>query len=140
MDEAVITPPEPDQRLAESRSFWREMGKTLVRESIPTIDGTARQLIVVTGIIEGLYFHAIAFSDLRGQVAGGTLLVYLLPVVLLLMSLIAALTVFIPDRYRLNFSSSDACKLVYERVVKSKLLALRGSRRGGTARGWRRCF
>ncbi len=30
MDEAVIAPPEPDQILAESRCFWREMALMIV--------------------------------------------------------------------------------------------------------------
>jgi hypothetical protein len=79
----------------------------------------------VAGILEGLYFHAIMFADLRGQVAGWSMIVYLILIVLLLGSLIAALLVFFPDYYRLNFNSSEASRQVYERVVTSKLIALR---------------
>jgi hypothetical protein len=97
----------------------------MVRESLGTLDETAKQLIGVAGIPEGLYFHAIAFGDLRGQVKGLLGLLYVAPVLLLLVSLAAALLVYFPERYRVNFNSSDASKLGYERAVASKLLALR---------------
>ena len=125
MNETLIQPEPPDELVQQTRAFWRGMGKTMVRESIGTIDETAKQIVGVAGILEGLYFHAIAYSDLRGQVVGWLLIAYLAPVVLLLISLSAALLVFFPDRYRLNVRGSEACRLVYERVVASKLLLLR---------------
>jgi hypothetical protein len=125
VNELSLPPEAPDPLLAETRAFWREMGKTMIRESLGTIDETAKQIIGVAGILEGLYFHAIAFSGLRGQVKGDALLIYLAPVALLLVSLVFALLVYFPERYRVNFNASEACKLVYERVVASKLLALR---------------
>jgi hypothetical protein len=107
------------------REFWREAGKTLVRESLATLDETAKQLIAVSGVLVGLYFHAIAFSDLRGKVRGWTEGVYVAPIVVLLLSLVFALIVFFPDRSRLNLGSWQAGKLVYERTLRSKLLAVR---------------
>jgi hypothetical protein len=125
MDERLVKPPEPDSLLEDSRAFWRETGKNLVRGSISAIDETAKQLVVITGILEGLYFHAITYTDLRGKVTSDLLWIYLAPIVLLLISLCAALIVFFPDRSRLNFNSSEASKLVYERTVRAKLWALR---------------
>ena len=125
MEQDLIRPTAHDPLLEDSRAFWRELGKGMIRESIGTIDETARQIIGVAGILEGLYFHAIAFTDLQGKLTGRAMWVYLAPVLLLLISLVSALLVFFPDRYRLNFNSSEASKRVYERVVSSKLLALR---------------
>jgi hypothetical protein len=125
MDERLIQPSEADPLIEDTRAFWREMGKDLVRGSISTTDETAKQIVGVAGILEGLYFHAITFADLRGKVAGDVLWVYLAPIGLLLISLCAALIVFFPDRSRLNFNSSEASKLVYERTVRAKLWALR---------------
>ncbi len=124
MSEHVVKPPEPDPLLEDTRVFWREIGKNMIQQSIGTIDEAAKQIIGVAGILEGLYFHAVAFADLRGQ-AAGSLLVYGAPIVLLLVSLTAALLVYFPERYRLNFNSWEASKLVYERVVASKLLLLK---------------
>jgi hypothetical protein len=125
VNEHLIRPEPPDELTAETRAFWREVGRSMVRDSLGTIDGTARQVIAVAGVLEGLYFHAIAYSDLRGQVSGGQWVVYLLPVLLLLLSLVAALLVFLPDRYRVNIHAAQASRLVYERVVGSKLRMLR---------------
>ena len=40
----------------------------MIHESIKTIDETSKQLVTVAAILEGLYFHAITFSNLRGTV------------------------------------------------------------------------
>ncbi len=50
---------------------------------------------------------------------------YVAPLVLLLVSLLAAVLVYFPNRYRVNIASSEAARLVYERVVKSKLRLLK---------------
>jgi hypothetical protein len=120
-------PPDPPDSLPEeTRSFWRGVGKNMIHESIGTIDDTSKQLVAVTAILEGLYFHAIAFSSLRGKVSSfWPLTLYLLPIGLLLISLIAALSVFFPKRYPLNIQSSEAARLVYERVIRRKLLFLK---------------
>ncbi|MBI5634696.1 MAG: hypothetical protein HZA15_14600 [Nitrospirae bacterium] len=123
MKAPLITPPEPDPLLDETRAFWREIGKSMIRESIGTIDEAAKQMLGVISLLEGLYFHAITFSDLRGKINNDLLIIYLLPIVLLLASLIAALIVFAPDRYRLNFTSAEASKIVYERVIRIKQVA-----------------
>lgn len=125
LNQQLIEPPPPDELTQETRAFWREVGKTMVRESIATVDEAARQIIGVAGVLEGLYFHAIAYSDLRGQVTGGALAVSLAPVVLLLLSLLAAVLVYFPDRYRVNIHSSEGSRQTYERVVASKLALLR---------------
>ena len=97
MNVPTLQPEPPDPLVEETRAFWRDLGKDMARESIATIDETARQVITVAGILEGLYFHAIAFGDLRGKVAGGwPMAIYLAPIVLLLFSLCAGLLVFFP--------------------------------------------
>jgi hypothetical protein len=119
------TPPVPPDPLEETRAFWRETAREMVRHSFAALDEAAKQIIAVAGILEGLYFHAIAYSGLRGTLSGGALWVYAAPMLLLLVSLAAALAVYFPERYTLNVNSSQAGKLVYERVLAGKLLALR---------------
>ena len=125
MNERPTQPPPPDPLVAETRAFWREVGREMVRDSLRTIDGAAKQVIGVAGILEGLYFHAIAYSDLRGAVQGWQVALYVAPLVLLLVSLLAAVLVYFPDRYRVNLASSEAARVVYERVVRSKLFLLK---------------
>lgn len=125
MSTPLIQPEPPDPNLEEGRRFWRELGRGLVSESIKTVDETARQIITVTGLLEGLYFHAISFSDLRSQLTGLDKLIYIAPLALLLVSLVAAFAVFFPDRYRVNIFSSTGSKETFEAIVRSKLFAMR---------------
>ncbi len=93
--------------------------------SIKTIDETAGQIIAVAGILEGLYFHAITFSDIKGTLTGGKIVIYALPLALLVSSLIVAFIVFFPERYRVNILSSAGSKQAYEDILASKLLFMR---------------
>ncbi len=80
----------------------------------------------MAGILEGLYFHAIAFTDLQGSVTDGLqLAIYLAPILLILLSLGAALLVFWLDHYPLEMGSARAPKVIHSRTVKSKLLFMR---------------
>lgn len=125
MTQQLITPEPPDPLLEESRLFWRELGRNMIHESIGAMDETGKQIIAVAGILEGLYFHAIAFSELQAKVTGAALFIYLAPVALLLVSLIFALLIFFPERSKLNIHSSEASRLIYEHTVQGKLNALR---------------
>lgn len=125
MNLPVLGPEEPDALYEDTLTFWREAGKTLVRDSVHTLDETAKQLIAVAGILVGLYFHAIAFGDLRGRFGGWALLPYLAPIILLLLSLVASTSVFFPSHARLNLNAWQPSKLVYERAVRRKLWAVR---------------
>jgi len=101
--------------------FWREVGQNLVNESIKSTEDAGRQVIVAAGILEGLYFHAITYTNLRGGLTGWQLGVYLIPIVCWLASLCAALLIFFPHRYDVNINSSDACKQIYEDITRHKL-------------------
>lgn len=118
--------PDPsDPEVKENREFWQEIGKELIRKSTEPIDETAKQIIGATTILEGLYFNAIAFSNLHNKVPiGWPLVIYMLPIGLLLISLTSALMVFFPKRYPLNFHSSIASRMVYQYTINRKLVAL----------------
>ena len=122
MNEHLVTPEPPDPLVAEGRRFWKGMGRTMLRESIGTLNEVARQIVVVAGILEGLYFHAIAFSDLRGKVTDPLrLALYMLPIFFLLVSLTAALGVFFPRSYKkFNIHSSEGSRAMYDDVRKRK--------------------
>jgi hypothetical protein len=75
----------------------------------------------VAGILEGLYFHAIAYSDIRSNLGSGCLiLVYLAPLALWLVSLLFALLVFFPRTYATNINSWRESKSAFERLVAYK--------------------
>jgi hypothetical protein len=109
-------------------SFWRKLGKDMLRDSLKTIDKVAKQIIAVDGILAGLYFNAVAFSDLHKQALSfWPVLLYAAPVVLLLLSLVAALSIFLPNRYEIEMQSSEAIQLSHRRAVTGKLGLLRAA-------------
>jgi hypothetical protein len=117
-NEPPIIVPEPD-------SFWRENAKKIVGESIANIDETAKQLIVVTSVLEGLYFHAISFSDLRLNINGWMITLFLAPIVLWVLSLLSSVWVLTPIPYRVNIQSSKNSKDTFAEMVTLKYFRLR---------------
>ena len=111
--------------VTEPNPFWKENAKKLVGESISTIESVAKQIIVVTSLLEGLYFHAITFSDLRGSLSGSMLLVYLVPIVLWLASLFFAMWTLSPKAHDININSSRDSKDTFENIVSEKHLKLK---------------
>ena len=98
-------PVAPDPNL----EFWMDTAKGLLGESIKSIEEAAKQII------------AIAFSDIRGGLGSiWTWIVYLLPLLLWLLSLLAALLVFFPRTYQANISSWRESRAAFERVVAYK--------------------
>lgn len=118
-------PRDPQSVVDETRAFWREVARETVKGSAAAIEETAKQLIGITAILEGLYFHAIAFADLHGQVVGLLpMLAYLAPLVFWTFGLIAAALVFFPRMYGMNLNSSEAAKTLHENAVRRKYLCL----------------
>jgi hypothetical protein len=120
-DEELPMAPDPNLK------FWKDTAKGLLGESIKSVEETAKQLIGVTGILEGLYFHAIAYSDLRGDLNAGQFLLYILPLGCWLVSLCLALLVFFPRTYAGNISSWRESKATFEQVVSYKHAMLKGA-------------
>lgn len=77
---------------------------------------------MVAGLLDGLYFHAIAFTDLRGSLSGSMLLVYLSPIVLRLASLFFAMWTLSPQAQEINTTRSS--KRTFEDMVARKHLRL----------------
>ncbi len=55
--------------VTELDEFWLETARTAVRESIASLEEAAKQLIGAVTLVEGIYFAAISFSDLRKVMA-----------------------------------------------------------------------
>ena len=118
---------EPPVISAEPNPFWRKNAEKLVGESVSTIEDVAKQLIVVTSLLEGIYFHAIAFSDLKPSMTEAVAALYLAPIVLWLLSLIFAVLTLFPKRYGININSSRDSKEKYEAIVSKKRGRLKAS-------------
>lgn len=117
-DDSPIIIPEPNP-------FWKKNAESLVGGSIAAMEDTAKQIIVVTSLLEGLYFHAITFSDLRGELEGGMLVVYLAPLALWLASLSLAMLTLSRKDYQININSSSDSKQVFEGIVERKYSRLK---------------
>lgn len=91
----------------------------------------AKQLVGFTSLLVGIYFHAIAYSDLRDPAKYPLARlqqlwwVYLLPLLFLALSTIFALCVFFPGSYRVNIQSSEGSQAVFEHIAARKLLFVR---------------
>lgn len=116
-EEIPVVPVEPNP-------FWKKNAEKLVGESISVVEDTAKQFVVVTGLLQGIYFHAIAFSDIKGA-EGYSVLIYLAPLVLWLLSLIFAVIVLFRKRYEININSTSNSKEVFEDMVKIKYRYIR---------------
>lgn len=103
----------------EPNPFWKQNAEKLVGESISSIETTAGQFVVITSLLQGIYFHAIAYTDLRIWFEY-SILIYIAPVVLWLLSLIFAVMVYFRGIYEININSSEDSKRVFHDVLKKK--------------------
>jgi hypothetical protein len=114
----------PDDQLPvladPSLKFWKDNAKALLAESIKSLEETAKQIIAVAGILEGLYFHAITYTNIRGSTKGWQATIYLTPVLAWLVSLCAALMVYFPQTYRTNINSARESRNMFESLVAHK--------------------
>jgi hypothetical protein len=112
-------------KIAEPDPFWRQNAQKLVEGSVDTLDNMAKQLITLTSLLEGLYFHAITFSDLRGTLGGFVIWFYIAPIALWLASLLFAVWTLFPKTYDINIGSSRNSKETYEQIVSKKHFRLK---------------
>lgn len=116
---------EPPTIVPEPDPFWKENAKKLVEGSVDTLDNMAKELIALVTLMEGLYFHAITFSDLRGALSGGLIWVYIAPIALWMASLLFAVWTLFPKTYNINIGSSRNSKETYELIVSMKHFRLK---------------
>ena len=100
--------------------FWRDNAKSMLKGSIESIESTAKQIIAICGILEGIYFHAITYSDIRGCIGTVEGIFYLAPLFLWLLSILFAVLVFSPKVYHTNIASSRESKETFIKIVTYK--------------------
>lgn len=110
--------------LTEPNPFWKQNAEKLVGESISSVEDTAKQFVTITGLLEGIYFYAITFSDVK-NVEGISVLIYAAPLVLWLLSLIFAVMVLVRKKYGLNINSSRDSKKKFEEILEGKYQLIR---------------
>lgn len=108
----------------ELNPFWKQNAEKLVGESISSVEDTAKQFVTVTGLLEGIYFHTITFSDVR-HMEGSSVLIYVAPLLLWLLSLIFAVMVLVRKKYDLNINSSRDSKEKFGKILEGKYQLIR---------------
>ena len=129
--------------LQEMTEHWRKVWNEAPVQALTRVEDAAKQMIVITTGLQGLYIAIFAFSTIRAQVMaapGGILgvlilLLFCLPVGCWLVSLFYATRVFVPRvRPGVNFNEVSAgawqkVKDAYGRVSEEKLCWLHYSHR-----------
>jgi len=110
----------PPTIIPEPNPFWRQNAQKLVEGSVDTLDNMAKELIALVTLLEGLYFHAITFSGLRGTLSGLLIWFYIAPIALWMGSLLFAVLTLFPRTYNINIGSSRNSKEIYEQIVSKK--------------------
>lgn len=135
--------PDEEKLLQETAEHWRQVWNEAPVQALTRIEDAAKQLIVVTTGLQGLYVGIVAFSNIRVQVMGTLesvpgmliLLLFFTPLVCWLMSLFCATRVFVPRvRPGVNFNEVSASawqkvKDAYGRASEEKLHWLHRSHR-----------
>jgi hypothetical protein len=120
------TPDAIGEPVTELDEFWLETARTVVRESVASLEEAAKQLIGAVTLVEGIYFAAISFSDLskvmavQGTEADLRILLFVSPIILWLVCLFFAVRVFTPKTYKTNLSSPQLAEQLYQELVSYK--------------------
>lgn len=106
-------PPSPE------RQFWRQAIQEIRKDSMKTVEDAAKQLIALVTLLSGLYFHAITFSNIP---KGGTdfKLLFVGPLALWALCLLAATLVFFPRRFMLSPYDPDEAETIVGRALAWK--------------------
>lgn len=91
------------------------------------IEDAAKQLIVVTSLLQSIYFASVSYSEAKkglGQLQSWLywcfIVALILPLVAWILSLIFAIRVFKPETYNTNLNSPSAAESVLEKITNYK--------------------
>ena len=101
---------------------WLTLMDEARKGSLAAIDEAAKQLIGLDGLISGIYFGAVALSNLPAAIAAMAVnrVIFLAPVALWLASLVAAVLVLTPKTYSYNPNSPEEARDTYLAIVATK--------------------
>jgi p-aminobenzoyl-glutamate transporter AbgT len=129
MSEEVVEVPAAQPSVMDR--FWLDTARSATKESIGALEDDAKQLISITSLIQGIYFAAISFGDLKMALVVHdwqgwlTVLLFASPIALWLVSLAFAVRVFTPEIYKTNLQSPDLAKGMLQQITAYKYKQLR---------------
>ncbi len=108
--------------------FWRDIILQMAKDSISSIEGSAKNLIAAVSFLEGVYFHAISFADMRVVFGSAKyfdyhwLLVSLFsaPILLWFAVLGCATLVLTTKTYKVHPEEPEDAKRVFEKIASAK--------------------
>jgi hypothetical protein len=123
-----VTPAPPITEADEDavREFWKDIGRMMLRENVKKLDGLGRLVVGVAGLLVGLYAVALAMVGLRPDPPqDGEQLLYLLPLIFLLFTLLFAGGIFFVEKNDLTPRSWRGTRDAYMETARNKALFVR---------------
>lgn len=118
------------------KTFWLALGSDLEKQSIPTLNDAAKQLVSVTSLLQTFYFAAISFSDIKKGLADAPFpeqcflsVLMALPLILWLASLAYAIGVFLPRHADVAMNDPEDIKRNYDARTAEKFAGLQRAHR-----------
>lgn len=111
------------QSLTKEDKFWLEQGKEFVKNSIPTIQDSGKQLITMLTTMQGIYLAAFAYSEFMkkpGSVPVWQHLVLALPLLIWLCALYFALSIFRTKEHDIYLNAPDEIKRKLDEIASFK--------------------
>jgi len=105
--------------------FWKNIILEMAKESISSIEGSARHLIAASAFLEGVYFHAISFAD-PNTIFGtadyhkGIVILFSLPILLWFVVLACATMVLITKPFNVHPDEPEDAKRIFEEITNTK--------------------
>jgi hypothetical protein len=108
----ITVPKEPE--------YWKKVLREATVKGIEKTEDTAKQLITLTSLLQGIYFAAISFSDIKSQVPGPERALFVAPFLFWLPSLIFAIRAFRPLHRTIRRKKWEETKEDYKKIRDSK--------------------
>jgi len=111
--------------------FWIETAQKSTAAGVDALEEGAKQIITTASLLQGIYFAAVSFSDVKKAINFASpwswffLLLLILPAIIWAISCVFALKVFTPRKYDTNFSSPELCKRCFVSMVQEKYINFR---------------
>lgn len=118
MNDSKLQVPESPTTIEETRTFWRTTAQNVVRDALPALENAASQCLTVDAILIGFYMNAVAY--LQGRGAGISIVKILSPLSSWFVSVVLALSVFLPKSYAISLQSSTGTKDFIQRILTTK--------------------
>ncbi len=108
--------------------FWKDIILQIAKESISSIEDSAKNLIAVASFLEGVYFHAISFADLNIVFRSTKYFdyhwllvsIFSLPILLWFVVLGCATLVLTTKTYPVHPEEPEDAKRVFEEIANAK--------------------